>query len=94
MQRKPINQPQYEVVLSKEQPVVRDLMPKYRYEFQGLILGEEPDNMYKSLIDFLETNESLAINESITEEYIQGFQKSLALTRLWLDSLYIPQDNQ
>ena len=92
MQRKPITQPQYEVVLSKEKPIIRDLMPKYRYEFQGLSLGEEPNNMYNSLIDFLETNESLAIDDSITEDYIKGFQKSLALTRLWLESLYITHE--
>ena len=85
-----IIQPQYEIILLKEKPSIQDLIPKYRYEFQNLIINSESTNMYESLIDFLKTNEYLAIEESgLTDEYIKGFQKSLALIRLWLDSLYL-----
>lgn len=92
MKREPIIQPQYEVVLSKEQPKLKDLLPRYRYEFQGVSLSDESKSMYDSLIDFLETNESLAVDRDCSDDYIQGFQKSLSLVRLWLDSLYLPQN--
>lgn len=90
MERKPIIQPQYDIILSKEKPSIQDLIPKYRYEFQNLIINNESTNMYEDLIEFLKTNEYLAIEESgLTEDYIKGFKKSLALVRLWLDSLYL-----
>ena len=47
--------------------------------------------MYQSFIDFLVTNEELVINEPTIsrDDYIKGFQKSLAMLKLWMDSIYL-----
>ena len=90
VKRTPIIQPQYEVVVSQEPIRFTDLVPKYRYEFQNIPLSEESSHMYQSLIDFIGTNENLALEGNCTEDYQRGFQRAIALTRLWIDSLYIP----
>ena len=89
MNRVPINHTQYEVVMSQEPAKFADLLPKYRYEFQSITIPEESNQMYQSLIEFIETNQSLALSGEITDAYQKGFQNCLALVRLWVDSLYL-----
>ena len=87
MKRTPIEYPSYEVTLSKEPVTFADLVPNYRYNLQSASVPEESTQMYLSLLDFLETNESLAVEND--EAYQRGFQKALALTRLWIDTIYV-----
>ena len=87
MKRTPIEYPSYEVTLSKEPLTFSDLIPKYRYTLRDATVPEESTRMYLSLLDFLETNNSLAVENN--EFYQRGFQKALALTRLWIDTIYV-----
>lgn len=89
MERKPIIQPQYEVVVSQEPVKFADMLPRLRYEFQNAEVPKDAEVIYQSLIDFLETNSSIVLEGNCDEGYQRGFQKSLALVRLWIDSLYI-----
>ena len=70
---------------------LRSMLPSYCYQFQNIEIPKESENMYESLVDFLVTNEELAVNDSVIsrEDYIKGYQKALAMTRLWIDSIYI-----
>ena len=47
--------------------------------------------MYNNLVDFLFTNEELPVNENYTnrEDYVKGFQRALAIVKLWIDSMYL-----
>lgn len=70
-------------------PTMEDLLPNYRYEFQGCNVSEEAYNMYEELLEFLRTNSELALEPSLHDEYIKGFKRAIALTRLWIDSIYL-----
>ena len=93
MERTPIiSQPNEVAVRLVEMPLtVRGMLPSYQYQFQSGQVSEEATQMYEELVNFLITNEELAVNEPTVsrEDYIKGFQKALAMTRLWIDSIYM-----
>lgn len=93
MERTPILslENQVSVKLIEKPLTVRDLLPPYQYQFQTGEISEESTHMYEDFIDFLVTNEELIFNESMIsrEDYVKGFQKSLAMIRLWMDSIYL-----
>lgn len=93
MERTPIVSPPSEVAVKLvEMPLtVRGMLPSYRYQLQSDQVSEEATQMYEELVNFLVTNEELAVNEPTVsrEDYIKGFQKALAMTRLWIDSIYM-----
>lgn len=71
---------------------VKDLLPRYSYQFESAKLpSEESEAMYNNLVDFLFTNEELPVNENYTnrEDYVKGFQRALAIVKLWIDSMYL-----
>lgn len=93
MDRKPIvAEEAVDIMLIKEPTTIKDLMPKYSYKFQSGEVSQEAEEMYKELAEFLQTNEELAVPSaevSSEESYIKGFQRAVALTRLWIDSIYL-----
>ena len=75
-----------------ENPItVEAILPSFHYQFDGVKVLKESEDMYKNLIEFLTTNEELIPADSCVSksDYIRGFQKSLSLVRLWIDSMYI-----
>lgn len=74
---------------------ISSVFPQYHYEFQDNEVSEEAQNMYQELTEFISTNQELVLDElsSSHEDYSKGFQKALALTRLWIDSIYL-KDSQ
>lgn len=46
--------------------------------------------MYSELVDFLSTNEELALmNIADKTEYSNGFKRAIAMVKLWIDSIYL-----
>lgn len=76
--------------------IIENMFPNYRYEFQNGQISEDAQHMYTELSDFIKTNEELVLNEPIMsrEDYVKGFQRAMALTRLWIDSIYLKPDEQ
>lgn len=94
MERQPIITEQSEVAAIKlvQSPLTAsELLPKYMYQLQSGVISEEAKNMYSELTDFLLTNEELAVDlgNSDRDDYVKGFQKAIALVRLWIDSIYL-----
>ena len=90
MERKPIITEPKQIVVVQTQPTIRDLIPDYQFQFQDDIPSEEANHMYTELLDFLSTNEELAlmnINDKV--EYGNGFKKAIAMVKLWIDSIYL-----
>lgn len=75
---------------------IESVFPKYKYEFHGGEVSEEAQYMYQELIEFISTNEELVMDEltSAHPDYLKGFQKSLALTKLWIDSIYLKSSQE
>ena len=95
--RKPIQSehPEMSVRLIHERPTLDSLLPDYRYEFTSQEVSSDAESMYSSLLDFLTTNQQLALdmgNDDI-RAYSDGFRRSVALVRLWIDSMYIESTN-
>ena len=85
---------EYLVELVQNPVSVPELLPTYRYQFQDVPIPNESSLMYDNLIEFLKENEELLIeNTSAKDAYVQGFKKALAVTRLWMDSLYVEQSD-
>lgn len=98
MERQPIVAETAAVAIQMvQEPItIKDLLPKYSYQFQNTEIPAEAASMYEELLEFFSTNEELAMpNESVMSEesYIKGFQKAMALTRLWIDSIYLSGEN-
>lgn len=92
MERTPIISEQQVAIKLVESPLtIRNLLPNYFYQFESVEVSQESAEMYQSFIDFLVTNEELVVNEPTIsrEDYIKGFQKSLAMLKLWMDSIYL-----
>ena len=93
MERQPIVSKSEEEIAIKliQQPLtLKDLLPKYQFQFQDISVPIEATNMYSELVDFLTTNEELAFMSSQPqEEYVKGFQRALSMVRLWIDSIYL-----
>lgn len=72
-----------------------DLMPDYRYELEGEV-EQDAMNMYSDLVDFLRTNEGIIVTEPFNsrEDYVKGFKKAVAIVRLWIDTIYLQQEQQ
>ena len=99
MERQPIVAETAAVAIQMvQEPItIKDLLPKYSYQFQQVEIPAEAASMYEELIEFFRTNEELAVpDKSVADEesYIKGFQKAMALTRLWVDSIYLSGDDR
>lgn len=81
------------VKLIQEPLSITELFPNYRYEFQSVKVPEEAQQMYSKLLEFIKTNEELVLSSDTSEQFTQGFKRALAITRLWIDSIYV-EDNQ
>ena len=85
---------EYTIKMVQQAPTVHDLLPDYQYQFNEIVPNEESGRMYNALVDFICTNEELAISDIIQkDEFAKGFKRAIALTKLWLDSLYIGDMN-
>lgn len=92
MERQPVVPPKAATIKLVQSPLeIESMLPNYRYEFQEGQVSEESQHMYSELLGFIETNQELVLNELIVsrEDYAKGFQKAIALTRLWIDSIYL-----
>ena len=91
-----ITQPGVNVRLVQSPLSVAELFPDYRYEFESQHIAPESQNMFNNLAEFIHTNEELAVSTDYTsrEDYVKGFQKALAITRLWIDSIYLDSEAQ
>lgn len=78
-------------VIKVSSPIsVGKLFPDYSYQFNNSEPSQDAADMFKSLQDFIQTNEELALsNIENQEEYIKAFQQAMALTKLWMESLYL-----
>ena len=98
MERTPILTQQEGVAIRLiETPLtINGMLPAYYYQFQAGTVSEEASHMYDELIGFLRTNEELVINESVNsrDDYVKGFQKALAMTKLWIDSIYLQESEE
>ena len=90
MNRNPIITENLNVVMVQNATTATDLLPDYQFQFQNIPPSEEAESMFSSLVDFIQTNEEMAVmNIETKDEYIKGFKRALALTRLWMNSLYL-----
>lgn len=90
MDRHPIITENLNVVMVQNATTVTDLFPDYQFQFQNIPPSEEAERMFSSLVDFVQTNEEMAVmNIETKDEYVKGFKRALALTRLWMNSLYL-----
>lgn len=94
MERTPIFAQSEEVAAIRliETPLtISKMLPDYYYQLQSGNISDEASEMYDELVKFLHTNEELATSVQVSskEDYIKGFQKAMALTRLWIDSIYL-----
>lgn len=90
--RTPIIDPSTLAVKLVQAPLsVEDCFPDYRYEFQNIPQSAEAEQMFGELLGFIQTNGEIAVDDSFAskDDYSKGFQKALALTRLWMDTIYI-----
>lgn len=84
----------YSIKLVQQAPTVHDLLPDYQYQFNNFTPSDESGKMYSALVDFICTNEEIALTDIIQkDEFSKGFKRAVALTRLWLDSLYITKES-
>lgn len=84
------------IQMIQEPTTIKDLLPNYSYQFQSVEIPAEAASMYEELIEFFRTNEELAVPDNSVvsgESYIKGFQRAMALTRLWIDSIYVSGEN-
>ena len=92
MDRQPIVSDSLNVVMIQNATTATDLLPDY--QFQGKPPSKEAENMFGSLVEFIQTNEEMAVaNIETKDEYIKGFKRALALTRLWMNSLYLTDNS-
>lgn len=70
---------------------IANMLPAYFYQFQAGNVSVESEEMYNQLVDFLRTNEELAVNDNFVnrDDFVKGFQKAVAMVRLWIDSIYL-----
>lgn len=71
--------------------------PDYRYGITNYNVEPEADEMWADLMRFLAENESMIPKDvSSTADYVEGFKRSLALVRLWIDGIYVlkPEEAQ
>ena len=80
------------IILVQNDPTVDELIPNYSYRFQDETQSNEAVDMYQSLIEFIRTNSDIALQQTETT-YAGGFKKALALTHLWIDSMYLNGEN-
>ena len=98
MERQPIVSETAAVTIQMvQEPItIKDLLPKYFYHFQGAEIPSEAASMYEEMVEFFTTNEELAVPDKsvVSEEsYIKGFQRAMAVMRLWIDSIYLSGEN-
>lgn len=78
-----------------ETPITpKDLYPTIRYEFSQGVVSQESDHMWNELQEFIETNFDLVGQRYMgeREDFLRGFQTAMAVTRLWVDSIYLQQE--
>lgn len=91
MDRQPIIAEESLAVKLVQNPLTfKDLIPDYSFQFESGEVSVEATQMYEEFLQFLQTNEELAIQEEVVskDDYTKGFKRALALTRLWMDSIY------
>lgn len=89
-ERKPIITEPHQITLVQSPPSIHDLLPDYQYQFQNHTPNAESTKMYNELVDFISTNEEIAVmNITDKTEYGNGFKRAMAMVRLWLDSMYL-----
>lgn len=95
MEREPIIKEQDPLGIELVQNAISlyEVIPNYSYRFQERQVSEESNNMYNNFLEFLQTNEELIDDNTLRsrEDFVKGFQKSIAMLKLWIDSLYIEQ---
>ena len=95
MEREPIIREQDPLGIELVQNAISlyEVIPNYSYRFQERQVSEESNNMYNNFLEFLQTNEELIDDNTLhsREDFVKGFQKSIAMLKLWIDSLYIEQ---
>ena len=84
---------EYKITVVQPPPSIKDMLPEYQYQFVDQSVSSESAGMYQSLVEFLTENEEFVLQNS-NPQYALGFKQAIALTRLWLDSLYIGDDTK
>lgn len=81
---------EYDIAIVNSPLTFSELIPTYAYQFQDVEIPKDSYKRYLALLEFMEENFNL-IEEphQFREEYINGYKKALAITRLWIDSLYV-----
>ncbi len=94
MERTPIMiQSNVNVKLVQHPLSVKDVIPTYSYQLQGVNISQEASHMFQDFLDFLGTNEELIFQETSNQsEYIKGFQRAVSLLSLWVDSIYVTEE--
>lgn len=74
---------------------VIQLFPDYKFELQNAEISVEATQMGEDLLEFIKTNSDIAIDETSSDKdaYIKGFQRAIAIVRLWIDSMYMNKPN-
>lgn len=100
MERQPIisEHPESIAIKMVQAPLtLRELLPTYQFQFQSGEISDEAVRMYEEFVEFLTTNEELAVPENDLphkDEYVKGFQRAVALMRLWIDSIYLSETTE
>lgn len=86
-----MNEAEVQVRLVQNPIDINQLFPDYRYELQNTEVSQEASQMSESLFEFIRTNADIAIDDTTSdkEAYVKGFQRAVAIARLWIDSMYI-----
>lgn len=68
-----------------------DFIPKHRYQFSEGSVLPEADDMYNNLLQFLDVNQEIILSQETSDqdEFAKGFKQAIALSRLWIDSMYL-----
>lgn len=75
---------------------INDFLPRFEYILKGREVSDEAKTLKQSLVGFLELNQELLINNSGSnpEDYARGVKQGVAVCKLWIDSVFVPQDKQ
>lgn len=83
-------------IITKPKPLtVEDYLPKYTLDYEGINTPIEAEDMARSLIDFIKANKQLVLdnyNASNTDAVQEGFQRAIAISELFIKSLYLDGD--
>lgn len=89
--------PKAEIVAVMKPLEVTDFLPKVEYHLQGVTVSTEALDLKSMFHAFLEENKELITNGTDTsnmdalDSFTKGFRNAVAITQLWIDSMYITQ---